>query len=335
MLAGRFELKIGNKVIGETPMLVPAFSSKFEPAIGSIIKQMPEYINGPILISAYDVYYKDITKIKVPITFCSLLFLDSGGYEVSQDRDLADIVHDNYKPKEWNKEKYLSVLDNWSYKRPTVIVSYDHPQNKYSTGRQIKIAKSWFKDRKNVLSEILIKPEPRNKMVSIDHIIENVELLNYFDIVGFTEKELGRSIIERMENITRTRIAMREKDVSRPIHIFGSLDMLSTPLYFIAGADIFDGLTWLRYGYVNGLSIYEQNFGLITALPLDSTDVYTRGRRVVFNLDELAKLRQKMANYLVDGDLKKLEQFKSHAGLFRNAFDALRSRLKSRGKEVI
>ena len=335
MLAGRFELKIGNKVIGETPMLVPAFSSKFEPAIGSIIKQMPEYITGPILISAYDVYYRDITKIKVPITFCSLLFLDSGGYEVSQDRDLADIVHDDYKPKEWNKEKYLSVLDNWSYKRPTVIVSYDHPQNKYGTGRQIKIAKSWFKDRKNVLSEILIKPEPRNKMVSIDNITENVELLNDFDIVGFTEKELGRNIIERMENIAITRIAMRERDVARPIHIFGSLDMLSTPLYFIAGADIFDGLTWLRYGYVNGLSIYEQNFGLITALPLDSTDVYTRGRRVVSNLDELAKLRQKMANYLVDADLKKLEQFKSHAGLFRNAFDALRSRLKNRGKEVI
>ena len=65
MLAGRFKLKTGNKVMGETPMLVPAFSSKFEPAIGKIIKQMPEYINGPILISAYDVYYKDITKINI------------------------------------------------------------------------------------------------------------------------------------------------------------------------------------------------------------------------------------------------------------------------------
>ena len=151
----------------------------------------------------------------------------------------------------------------------------------------------------------------------------------------FTEKELGRSILERMENIARIRIAMREKDVSRPIHIFGSLDMLSTPLYFIAGADIFDGLTWLRYGYVGGLSIYEQNFGLITALPLDSTDVYTRLKRVVSNLDELAKLRQKMANYLVDGDLKKLEQFESHTGLFSSALDALRSRLVNRGKEVI
>lgn len=334
MLSARFELKIGSKVVGETPMLVPAFSSKFEPDIGSIIRRMPEYITGPILISAYDVYYKDITKIKVPITFCSLLFLDSGGYEVSQDRDLADVVHDDYKPKEWSKGRYLSVLNNWSYKRPTVIVSYDHPQNKYSTDRQIKIAKSWFKNRDNILSEILIKPEPRNKMVSIDHLIESVELLSGFDIIGFTEKELGRSILERMENIARIRIAMREKEVNRPIHIFGSLDMLSTPLYFIAGADIFDGLTWLRYGYIRGLSIYEQNFGLITALPLDSTDVYTRMKRVISNLDELAKLRQKMANYLVDGDLEKLEQFESHRGLFSSAFDALRSRLVSRGKEV-
>ena len=335
MLADRYILNIGKRSVGETPMLVPAFSSKFEPNIGSIIKRMPDYITGPILISAYDVHYKDITKIKVPITFCSLLFLDSGGYEVSQDRDLADVVHDDYKPKEWSKERYLSVLNNWSYKRPTVIVSYDHPQNKYSTVRQIRIAKSWFKNRENILSEILVKPEPRNKMVSVDHIIEHVGSLNDFDIVGFTEKELGRSILERMENIARIRIAMREKDVSRPMHIFGSLDMLSTPLYFLAGADIFDGLTWLRYGYVKGLSTYEQNFGLITTLPLDSTDVYTRLKRVVSNLDELAKLRQKMANYLVDGDLKKLEQFESHIGLFSSALDALRSRLVNRGKEVI
>jgi len=316
-------------------MLVPAFSSKFEPDIGSIIKRMPEYITGPMLISAYDVYYKDITKIKVPITFCSLLFLDSGGYEVSQDRDLADVVHDDYKPKEWSKEKYLSVLNNWSYKRPTVIVSYDHPQNKYSTSRQIKIAKSWFRGRHNILSEILMKPEPRNKMISVANIIEDVELLNDFDIIGFTEKELGRSMLERIESIARIRIAMREKDINRPIHIFGSLDMLSTPLYFIAGADIFDGLTWLRYGYAMGLSIYEQNFGLITALPLDSTDVYARLKRVVSNLDELARLRQRMSNYLVDGDINKLEHFESHKGLFSSAFDALRSRLVSIGKEVI
>jgi len=332
---GRFKLEVGSKVIGETPMLVPAFSSKFEPDIGSIIKRMPEYISGPILISAYDVYYKNITKIKVPITFCSLLFLDSGGYEVSQDRDLADVVQDDYKPKEWSKEKYLSVLNNWSYKRPTVIVSYDHPQNKYSTSHQIKIAKVWFKGRQNILSEILIKPEPRNQTVSVDNVIENVELLNDFAIIGFTEKELGRSILERMESIARIRIAMREKDINRPIHIFGSLDMLSTPLYFIAGADIFDGLTWLRYGYAMGLSIYEQNFGLITALPLDSTDLYARMKRVLSNLDELARLKQRMSNYLGDGNIKKLEHFKSHKRLFSGAFDALRSRLESIGKEVI
>lgn len=335
MLPDRYKLKIGNKVLGETPMLVPAFSSKFEPDIGSIIKQLPEYITGPVLISAYDVYYKDITKIKLPITFCSLLFLDSGGYEVSQDRDLADVLHDDYKPREWNKEKYLSVLNNWPYKRPTVIVSYDHPQNKYGTSRQIKIAKSWFKDRQNILSEILIKPEPRNSIVSVDNIIRDIELLEDFDITGFTEKELGRSMLERMENIARIKIAMHEREINRPIHVFGSLDMLSTPLYFISGADIFDGLTWLRYGYTMGLSIYEQNFGLVTALPLDSTDVYARLKRVVSNIDELARLRQRMVNYLVDGDISKLEHFESYKGLFSSAFDALRSRLVSIGKEVM
>jgi hypothetical protein len=39
------------------------------------------------------------------------------------------------------------------------------------------------------------------------------------------------------------------------------LDTLSTALYFVAGAEIFDGLTWLRFGYHKGQTVYAQNFG--------------------------------------------------------------------------
>lgn len=334
MLARRLELSHNNKVLGETPMLVLAFSSKVAPDIGSVIGEMREVITGPILISAYDIYYRKTTKIKLPITYGTMIFLDSGGYETRQDADLADIVHEEYKPKKWTKQDYLKILKDWPYKRPTVIISYDHPKIKNPINKQIRIAKSTFnafKDEKNVLTEILIKPEARDQLVPVDSVIENMEALHDFDMIGFTEKELGSNTILRMENIARIRLAMDEKGIRRPLHIFGSLDMIATPLYFLSGADIFDGLTWLRYGFVDGLALYEQNYGIIT-WPLDYSDKLIRAHRIVGNLAPLAVLRQQLLNYLVDGKLTHFER--RHHKLIKAGFDALRSRLKTRGMEV-
>lgn len=333
MLARRLELKRDSRILGETPMLVPAFSSKVTPDIGTIIREMREHITGPILISAYDIFYRDTTKIQLPITYGTLIFLDSGGYETQQDADLADIVHEDYKPKKWSKKDYLSVLKDWPYKRPTVIVSYDHPRKRYPVNKQIEIAKSTFKalkDKKDVLTEILLKPEARNQLLAVESVIENIEALREFDIIGFTEKELGSNTLLRMENIARIRLAMDENGVRKPLHIFGSLDMVATPLYFVSGTDIFDALTWLRYGFVNGLALYEQNYGIIK-WPLDYSDKLIRVHRIVGNLAPLATLRQQMSNYLVDG---KLAHFTHHQKKIKEGFDALRARLKGRGKEV-
>jgi hypothetical protein len=57
-----------------------------------------------------------------------------------------------------------------------------------------------------------------------------------------------------------TRRAMDAAEVKAPIHIFGSLDPLTTILYFVSGAEIFDGLTWLRFGYHEGRTMYHQNY---------------------------------------------------------------------------
>src|SRR6266446_2877859 len=84
-----------------------------------------------------------------------------------------------------------------------------------------------------------------------------------FDIIGMTEKELGDSIRARMANIARIRRALTGAGLETPIHIFGSLDTVTTPMYFLAGADIFDGLTWLRFVFHNGYTIYKQNYSAL------------------------------------------------------------------------
>ncbi len=65
-----------------------------------------------------------------------------------------------------------------------------------------------------------------------------------------------------MVNIAKLRIELRRVGLNIPIHVFGSLDSITTLFYFVAGADIFDGLTWLRYAFRNGQTVYRQDYGI-------------------------------------------------------------------------
>jgi hypothetical protein len=105
-----------------------------------------------------------------------------------------------------------------------------------------------------------------------------------------------------LKTIAKLRRLLDERGVDVPIHVFGSLDTLYTPLYFLAGAEIFDGLTWLRYAYHEGHTLYAE------ALALLQGDVELRwdqrGARVhVNNLDYLQRLSRRMKRYLSSGDL--------------------------------
>ena len=44
-------------------------------------------------------------------------------------------------------------------------------------------------------------------------------------------------------------MALDDAGVGIPIHVFGSLDPLISPIYWLAGAEIFDGLTWINMAY--------------------------------------------------------------------------------------
>jgi len=123
-------------------------------------------------------------------------------------------------------------------------------------------------------------------------------------VVGLTEKELGDSVFGAMTKIARLRTQMNAAGVAIPIHIFGSLDALTTVLYFLAGAEIFDGLTWLRFGYHEGKTIYSQNYGILR----DSEGIRRRTEEQHYemwrnNYYYLEKLRTQMINYERTKDL--------------------------------
>ncbi len=144
MLAKKRFLNQKEEELEETPLLIPAFSSKAFPEIKKIFKTMEEFIDGPILISAYDIHH---IKLYKKITFPSIIFLDSGGYECSKDFDLSTIYHDASKPKIWNIKLLGKILNSWPHDIPTVAVSFDHPRIKKSIREQIESSKLFFQKR--------------------------------------------------------------------------------------------------------------------------------------------------------------------------------------------
>ncbi|MGB9365062.1 MAG: hypothetical protein WCE79_03520 [Xanthobacteraceae bacterium] len=299
MLAKRRNLKVGQAPPVSTPLLLPSFSSKGFPRVAATLKAMEEYISDEVLVSAYDLHYR---FIKPPFDFASTIFLDSGGYEASKDSELSETFEGEHIPKGWTAELYAKVVKAWSSNSPTVFVSFDHPRDRLSIADQIERAKKLRLPNKHSGRALLIKPESKDaKRLHLKTILPAVRGMTDFAVIGVTEKEIGNSILDRMRNIAILRAEVDRNFKDLPIHIFGSLDTLSTYLYFLAGADIFDGLTWLRYAFFDGDTIYRHNFGTLT-LPISTNSEIVEGRCWSHNYQYMQQMRLNMRRFTVDGD---------------------------------
>ena len=204
MLTRKLTLKYNNIEVGETPMLLPSVSSRVNLPLPELLQALSEIVYGPLLLSVYDIHF---SEENLSFSFPDLLFLDSGGYECNKDQDVSDIGLYNPVPHKWDKDLYLKVVDNWSSEIPTILVSYDNPDERKPVKQQIKDTEDIFRKRDNFIKEILIKPETeKSKRINVKAIINNIKAIGSFDIIGFTDKELGFSILDRMVNIGRISI---------------------------------------------------------------------------------------------------------------------------------
>lgn len=259
-LAERRVLRLPNAEPVRTPAVVPSFSSRVSD-VQKIFKASEEFLDGPFLVSAYDIAKGHIHP---PFDFAGPVFLDSGGYEIGPASDLSDVTSKpTGLPDDWNVEQHQAVIAEWRASVPTILVTYDHPKVRIGISEQITRATALAVAYPHCGVEILIKPETRTqRFVQLDSLLERVRGLSPFSAIGVTEKEIGNSVLERMMNIARIRLALRRTDQNTPIHVFGSLDSITSLFYFVAGADIFDGLTWLRYAFKDGHTLYRQDYGI-------------------------------------------------------------------------
>ena len=122
------------------------------------------------------------------------------------------------------------------------------------------------------------------------------EKIRTFRCLGVTDKELGPSLVDRCKKIIEIRLALVDMKCDIPLHIFGCLDPLCCLLFFLCGADVFDGLSWLRYAYLNNVAIYLEQAAILKGnCTLNDEDVLAASW--IGNLNLLGKVQKSMMKY--------------------------------------
>ena len=319
MLAHSRQIILRNGVELATPLLIPSLSSgalgplPFQDSPGKAPEMTPcsivhsrfliSGIEESLLISAYDIKYGLLEDVDAFTTGFEksryaqprVLVIDSGWYEKNGSPPGSPFAVDVGEPRPWEEEDYACVIDELDKDVRPIVVSWDH------TGpyeEQIQRAQRFFGGRAHLASVLLLKPPSGSRFHHFDKLSgEHVANLRAFDIIGVTERELGESILDRLVNISQLREHLNSKGVSHPIHIFGGLDPLATPLYFAAGAEIFDGLGWVRYAYREGVAMHW------TAGPLLDKQIKKRSAQAQYsvslqNLDAINLLSEDMRRFV-------------------------------------
>ncbi len=334
MLCRSSVLKHPSGVTVKTPLLVPSFSSKGfafdrksqKSEVKDIFKNTAEVLTESMLISAYDIYYEHLPSPKKFPCTPSITFLDSGGYEAGKDYDFSATYRYNHQVEEWELDKYKEVLNSWPPQIPAVFVNFDKETAGKSVRNQIRNSLKLLNIYPSHLHTFLLKPtwrcrgQVRNAILEAKPIMKE---LSPFAVIGVTEKELGHTMLDRMEAVALLRRGLDSAGVSSPIQVFGALDPLSSSLYLLAGAEIFDGLTWLRFAYWEGTCVYSHIYGVLHT-GIDGRSDFIQSKILSDNYNQLRQLQLSFKDFV---STKNYEKLSPYPKFLKDACDSLMNRL--------
>lgn len=351
MLARSRNLRLTDRPL-RGPLLVPSVSSKGFPLIdgvseaGASLRSVAQDLTDSLLVSAYDLAHRFMPEAEMLLgenhrqtiyETPELLIVDSGGYELNAyDFEAGETRRGHYAPRTFTRADFEAVADRLPHDRELLVVSYDEPidlanadsaRATYRTQRET--AQRFFAARPHLKSDFLLKPEGRRPFLDIVALTVEAPNLRAFDVIGVTEKELGRTVLDRLVALARLRILLDGSGCREtPIHVFGSLDPLYTPLYFMAGGEIFDGLSWLRYAYIEDLSAHPDQLAVLTGNTDDGEETREM-RRLMSNLAALGAMHRSLARWAAEPE--RYEHLGSRHVRIREVYDDLRARLALEG----
>jgi hypothetical protein len=333
VLARRTTLRHPSGATVDLPRLVPSFSSKGFPFFKDkkTKKELSEstraleligpFITDSILVSAYDIYYGYLQGLPQLYRGKELVFIDSGGYELSPAYDSTEPIQVPRKVPGFSCADYTAVLRQLSKRLPFVISNFDWETRKEPIEDQVIAAQRLFNDFPRFLHNFIIKPGGNNRYLDVDEAIRHAKKLRRFHILGITEKELGKNLLDRLSNLAKLRAAMDREDIHIPIHVWGGLDPVLTPLYFFVGAEIFDGVSWLRYAYYDGMAVYRDLYGVLE-LGIETSLDHARALTLNHNTTVLSRLTTSLREF-VDQDGIEFSMFGSQAKTLEKAYRTL------------
>lgn len=314
MLGRRRTISLRNGIEIRTPLVIPSFSTR---NVGRIdVDGTPESISSAalrlhgnqlteaMLVSAYDLrqrYLHDADRLLGGATDTifgapELLMVDSGLYEtrerVGYDDGAAAAVGDD-----WSAAAYGEVLAALP-EIPAAIVNFDAAHAPYD--EQIAAASALFAEHPQRAHVMLLKPEREHTFVEPARLGAVAGDLRRIDVVAVTEKELGNTLLERLKALAEVHRTLDRAEVAAPLHVFGGLDPLLTPLYVACGAEIVDGVGWLRYAYRDDVAHYLDSRAVLE-LDLDARVDVRLFTTVNLNLAFLRDLKRRL-ELLVDDD---------------------------------
>lgn len=258
-----------NKFRPLIPLFIPSFSSKGNLLIPckdgtfvsdnyDLLQVLDVRVSNSYLVSAYDIFYGYMPQNPNDWPYTDYLFVDSGGYEISDAYDLSERNKFNYNVLAWDIEKMKQVYHTVTVcpkfnKSSIILSSYDLIG---SFKDQLDAALKLAEEFPGSLINFIIKPAFSFKQL-LEHIKENIEDLYRIPILGLTEKELGDTVQVRLINLISLKKLLDSLNWTGKIHIFGGLEPNLSTLYYFAGADIFDGLSWQRMRYQTNSTLWD------------------------------------------------------------------------------
>lgn len=251
------------------PLFIPSFSSKGNLLIPytdgtyvsdnyDLLQVLDIRVSNSYLVSAYDIFYGFMPQDPNDWPYTDYLFIDSGGYEISDAYDLSERNKFNYNVSAWDVDKmkqvYRTVTSCPKFSGATIVLSSYDLIGAFK--EQLDAALKLVEEFPNSLVNFIIKPACVFEQL-LEHIKENIEDLYQISILGLTEKELGDTVHTRLLNLISLKQLLDSLNWTGKIHIFGGLEPSLSILYYFAGADIFDGLSWQKIRYQTNSTLWD------------------------------------------------------------------------------
>jgi hypothetical protein len=258
------------------------------------------------LVSLYDLHYHlgSLNVQEMALSPSVGRFLDSGRYEVATTAYSWGVEGEPGK-EPWTEELYTTSANR--YVQPgDILVSFDDPA--LPLVDQIKQGLTLFEHIKvpEIKRNLLLHPNG----ASPESLAESIApLLSHVDLIGLTEKDLGSPWFVAVEYVRQFRKGLDAVPGRYiPIHIFGCLDPRTLPYLFFAGADVFDGLAWMRYYFHTGHTLYAKEFEYEANPTLLDEPKKAIGALLANNIEELEKLRSDLRYAILTTDMVQFEE---------------------------